>query len=214
MKKNSLIGLLWMAALAMPVPPLAADAAVAPPVAIGILPTATLAHPCAATLDATILKTYLFDAARAGDVELLRELIARGIEVDARDQSGSTALILAAYHGKADAVQALLAAGAAPNLSDSARGNTALMGALFKGEIEVARWLLADPRTDVNVRNGAGQTAAMFAALFDRAELVDALAERGADFTAADATGETAEGLARKQGNEVLAQRIVGLAKR
>lgn len=214
MKKNSLIGLLWMAALAMPAPPLAADAAVAPPVAIGILPAATLAHPCAASLEAGSLKTYLFDAARAGDVEVLRALIARGVEIDARDELGSTALILAAYHGKTDAVQALLAAGAAPNLGDSARGNTALMGALFKGEIEVARRLLADPRTDVNIRNGAGQTAAMFATLFDRADLVDALVERGADFTAADATGETAEGLARKQGNEALAQRIVGLAKR
>lgn len=158
------------------------------------------------------LSRYLFDAARAGDIEVLASLVARGVEVDARDERGSTALILAAYHGQADAVQALLAAGASPNLGDSARGNTPLMGALFKGESESARRLLADPRTDVNARNAAGQTAAMFAALFGRADLIEALAARVADFALADGNGATAETLARMQGNAELADRLAALA--
>ncbi|QWF19876.1 ankyrin repeat domain-containing protein [Lysobacter capsici] len=160
------------------------------------------------------LSRYLFDAARAGDVGVLESLLARGVQVDARDERGSTALILAAYYGKSDAVQALLAAGASPNLGDSARGNTALMGALFKGEIESARRLLADPRTDVNARNAAGQTAAMFAALFGRADLIEALAARQADFALTDASGATAETLARTQGNAALADRLAVLSRR
>jgi|GEM_PF-66680 len=166
------------------------------------------------SLAAQDLSRYLFDAARAGDVEVLRSLLARGAQVDARDERGSTALILAAYHGKTDAVETLLDAGASPNLGDSARGNTALMGALFKGETESARRLLADPRTDVNARNAAGQTAAMFAALFGRAELVEALAARQADFALADAGGATAETLARTQGNAVLADRLAVLSRK
>lgn len=166
------------------------------------------------SLAAQDLSRYLFDAARAGDVEVLKSLLARGVQVDARDERGSTALILAAYYGKTDAVSTLLDAGASPNLGDSARGNTALMGALFKGEIESAKRLLADPRTDVNARNAAGQTAAMFAALFGRADLVEALAARQADFALTDASGATAEALARTQGNAALADRLAALSRK
>lgn len=165
------------------------------------------------TLASQDLSRYLFDATRAGDVEVIKPLLARGVQVDARDERGSTALILAAYYGKTDAVRTLLEAGASPNLGDSARGNTALMGALFKGEIESARRLLADPRTDVNARNAAGQTAAMFAALFGRADLVEALAARQADFALTDASGATAEALARTQGNAALADRLAVLSR-
>lgn len=175
------------------------------------------AHPAAASESSALagqdLSRYLFDAARAGEVDVLKSLLARGVQVDARDERGSTALILAAYYGKSEAVQTLLAAGASPNLGDSARGNTALMGALFKGEIESARRLLADPRTDVNARNAAGQTAAMFAALFGRADLIEALAARQADFALTDASGATAETLARAQGNVALADRLAVLSR-
>ncbi len=165
------------------------------------------------TLASQDLSRYLFDAARAGDVEVIKSLLARGVHIDARDERGSTALILAAYYGKTDAVRTLLEAGASPNLGDSARGNTALMGALFNGEIESAQRLLADPRTDVNARNAAGQTAAMFAALFGRADLVEALAARQADFALTDASGATAEALARTQGNAALADRLAVLSR-
>ncbi len=157
------------------------------------------------------LNAYVFDAIRAGDTDLLRDLLARGVDVEARDERGSTPLVLAAYYGKRDVLDALLEAGADPNAADG-RGNTPLMGALFKGETAAAERLLAEPRTDVNARNGAGQTAAMFAALFGRESLIDGLAERGADFRATDARGANAESLVRQQGNAALAERIAALA--
>ncbi|MBX9400896.1 ankyrin repeat domain-containing protein [Lysobacter sp. BMK333-48F3] len=154
----------------------------------------------------------LFDAARAGDLERLRSALAEGASTSARDDRGNTPLILAAYYGNAQAVEALLAAGADPNVGDGARGNTALMGAIFKGDEDIARRLIAEPGTDVNAKNKAGQTAAMFAALFGRAAIIDALAARGADLQAADASGNSAETLARQQGNDELAERISRLA--
>ncbi|MGH8080421.1 MAG: ankyrin repeat domain-containing protein, partial [Lysobacter sp.] len=166
------------------------------PGAHAAVPSTAPASLDASPLEGQGLRKYLFDAARAGDVAVLKSLLARGVDVNLRDERGSTALILAAYYGKSDAVQALLDAGASPNLGDSARGNTALMGALFRGESESARKLLADTRTDVNARNAAGQTAAMFAALFGRGDLVEALAARKADFALTDASGATAEALA------------------
>jgi len=134
-------------------------------------------------------------------------LLSDQVELDARDGNGSTALILVAYHGHIDALNLLLQAGADRNVGDN-RGNTALMGATFRGEEQIARALLAHPRTDPDARNNAGQNAAMFAALFGRAAALDALASRGTDLGAADPSGQTPESLARQQGNEALAGSI------
>lgn len=141
------------------------------------------------------LRDYYFGAARRGDLAMLQEFIAAGYALDTRTEKGYTALILAAYHGRAEAVALLMRAGADPCAED-ARGNTALMGAIFKGELAIARTLLDAPcRPDQ--RNKAGQTAAMYAALFGRRELLDALAGQGADLNAADAAGNTPNSLGR-----------------
>ena len=143
------------------------------------------------------LDAYLFDAARRGDTRMLAEFIASGYDLDRADHKGYTALILAAYHGHGEAVTRLLDAGADPCAEDR-RGNTALLGAIFKGEVAIARQLMrADCAPDH--RNHAGQTPAMYAALFQRAEILQALRERGADLDAADAAGNTVQALARGQ---------------
>jgi ankyrin repeat protein len=141
------------------------------------------------------LKQYFFDAARGGRQDMLAEFINARYDLNTRDKKGYTALILAAYHGHRPAVEQLLAAGADPCAQDK-RGNTALMGAIFKGEIAIARRLM-QAACAPDQRNNAGQTAAMYAALFQREELLDALAAKGADLQARDARGNSAEQLQR-----------------
>lgn len=69
------------------------------------------------------------------------------------------------------------------------------MGAIFKAELGIARRLMqADCPTDQ--RNAAGQTAAMYAALFQRTELLEALRRKGADLDLKDAMGNDAHSLA------------------
>ncbi len=140
------------------------------------------------------LQDYYFDAARRGDVEMLNTFIESGYGLNAQDDKGYTALILAAYHGQGPAVERLLAAGADACVQDK-RGNTALMGAIFKGELRIARRLLGTA-CNPDQRNGAGQTAAMYAGLFKRVELLDALKARGADLEAEDPLGNSATRLA------------------
>lgn len=178
------------------------------PIAAHTQTTATGTMP----LSAEKAQQYLWDAARAGETALVTDLLKAGAAVDAGNASGHTALILAAYNGHAATVAALLKAGADPNIGDK-RGNTALMGAIFKNEPAVIETLLAEPRTQVNARNGAGQTAAMFAALFGKQELLEKLAARGADLKLADAAGQTAQRLAQQQGNAALALRIEELGR-
>lgn len=139
------------------------------------------------------LKDYLFDAARRGDVAMLKEFVAARYDLETRDDKGYTALILAAYHGHEGASRLLIEAGANPCATD-ARGNTALMGAIFKGELAISKMLMK-AGCDPNQRNNAGQTPAMYAALFGRMEVLKALAARGADLRASDAAGNSAQSL-------------------
>ncbi|MCA6897505.1 ankyrin repeat domain-containing protein, partial [Pseudomonas aeruginosa] len=86
------------------------------------------------------------------------------------------------------------------------RGNTALMGAIFKGEVRIARRLIG-AQCSLDQRNGAGQTAAIYAALFEREELLQALSARGADLGARDALGNSVESLRRGELNGTAAAR-------
>ncbi|MBP2846992.1 ankyrin repeat domain-containing protein [Dickeya oryzae] len=141
------------------------------------------------------LNQYLWDAARTGNDAVLKEFISAGYNLNARDEKGYTAIILAAYHGHYDTVSLLLNHGADPCLQDS-RGNTALMGAVFKGELKIAHALL-NAKCSPDTRNNAGQTAAMYASLFQRTEILKALQEKGADMNATDALGNSVQALGR-----------------
>ncbi|WP_042860795.1 ankyrin repeat domain-containing protein [Dickeya sp. NCPPB 3274] len=141
------------------------------------------------------LNQYLWDAARTGNDAVIREFISAGYNLNTRDEKGYTAVILAAYHGHYDTVSLLLDHGADPCQQDN-RGNTALMGAAFKGELKIARLLLA-AKCNPDTRNNAGQTAAMYASLFQRAEILKALQEQGADMNATDAMGNSVQALGK-----------------
>lgn len=149
----------------------------------------------------------LFEAARAGRVDLLDPLVKTGADINGYDKRGFTPLILAAYNGQAAAVEALLQRGADPCKPDAGQANTAQMGVAFKGDDAIAARLLQE-KCDVNVRNKAGQTALMMAALFRREKQIDLLLAAGADTTLTDAEGRSAAAVAAAQGSTALAERL------
>ncbi|NBV53093.1 MAG: ankyrin repeat domain-containing protein, partial [Verrucomicrobia bacterium] len=91
---------------------------------------------------------------------------------------GNTLLMLASYHGKAEAVAMLLTARATVDLRN-AKGQTPLGGVAFKGYADIATLLLdagADPLADQG-----GQTPVDYATMFGRQEILVLLrARRGA----------------------------------
>ncbi|MET7615286.1 ankyrin repeat domain-containing protein [Streptomyces seoulensis] len=114
------------------------------------------------------LATKIFDLARQGRTEELVAYVEAGVPVGLTNDRGDCLLMLAAYHGHADAVRALLQRGAdADRIND--RGQSPLAGAVFKGETEVIRALLdggADP--------AAGTPSAIDTArMFGKAELLE-----------------------------------------
>ena len=107
------------------------------------------------------LATRLFDLARRGVTADLAAYLDAGVPVDLRNQSGDSLLMLAAYHGHADAVAAIAAHGADVNLAND-RGQSPLAGAVFKGHDDVVTTLLeagADPHAGTPT---AHDTAVMF----------------------------------------------------
>jgi Ankyrin repeats (3 copies) len=100
-----------------------ADSAAAPPSAAPAAPAARLADSAA----------ELRRAAEIGAVPELRTLLGKRPDIDARDESGRTALMLATLHGQTHAVDMLLASGADPNAAD-AHGITPLQAAIAGGQ--------------------------------------------------------------------------------
>lgn len=118
-------------------------------------------------------------AIRRGDAGTVRELLRAGIDVDARDRHGQTALMLAAQRGHGEIAALLVEAGA--DLNVAAKYNlTALMLAVVAGHAAVARVLIL-AGADLDVRGTgapgfAGKTAYDLAVARELTELYPDLA--------------------------------------
>lgn len=158
-------------------------------------------------VDSERLQTVYFDAAREGDIATLGAYYAAGLNPNVADKKGYTALILSAYHGKTDAVEYLLSQANVNACQEDNSGNTALMGAIFKGNFGAIKALI-NADCDIDQANSQGQTAAMFATLFNRTDTIAALTDAGADLTAKDSSGNSLIDIALSQGNYELAEAL------
>jgi uncharacterized protein len=117
--------------------------------------------PGAPSDEAVELAHRVMDLAREGDAPQLLAYVDAGVPVDLTDARGNTLLMLAAYHGHADAVRGLAERGAdVDRLND--RGQSPLAGALFKGEDAVVD-VLTSRGADLDAGHPSPRaTAAMF----------------------------------------------------
>ncbi|WP_331737730.1 ankyrin repeat domain-containing protein [Streptomyces sp. NBC_00019] len=111
--------------------------------------------------------TIALHLAREGNTDQLLEFVAHGLPVNASDTAGNTLLMLAAYHGHADTVRALLRLGADPD-QRNARDQAPIAGALFKGADDVVV-VLRQAGADLD---SGTPTARAAASLFGRAHLL------------------------------------------
>ena len=103
------------------------------------------------------------EAVRRGDADVMRDLLSRGIDPNARDPHGQTGLMLAAHAGHLAAVQLLVDHRVDFNVT-AKFGLSAVMLAVTAGHKEIAR-VLARAGADLRLRGTgapgfAGKTAA------------------------------------------------------
>ncbi|PTO73663.1 ankyrin repeat domain-containing protein [Vibrio splendidus] len=114
-----------------------------------------------------------FDAARIGNNDVIDAFVSQGFPVDQRNNQSYTALMVAAYQGNRETVGLLLDSGANACLQDK-RGNTALMGALIKREIGIAKDLY-QAECSPELRNKAGLNLKEFAEIYGQSNVLKSL---------------------------------------
>ena len=101
-------------------------------------------------------------AARAGQVERVRDLLTQGAIVNSRDRNGDSPLNMAAAKGHVALVEVLLKSGADVNLANLS-GVTPLMSAVFAGHAGIVRTFL-DSGAKVEPLDRVKKNAAVYAA--------------------------------------------------
>ncbi len=143
----------------------------------------------------------IFDYSREGNTAAIEALYKENSKIINKVNSkGFSPLILAVYNHNKETVRFLLEHKANTEIQDDS-GNTALMGACFKGYLDMAKLLIAH-KTEVNRKNYNNATALIYAATFGHIDIVKELLQNGADISLKDNRGNTAFDHAKMQGNQ------------
>jgi len=128
--------------------------------------------------------TPLVAAARNGDLQAVRSLIAGRANVNEHARDGSTAILWAAYHSNLEMARALIAAGAAVNTPNH-YGITPLLQASRSGDAPLIAALLK-AGADAAATHPDGETPLMAASRTGHVDAVRLLLDAGANVNAAD----------------------------
>jgi ankyrin repeat protein len=140
--------------------------------------------------------TQLLQASSLGDLDSVKELLAKDADIPARDEYGWDALYHAVYGTKVKTVKFLLEHGANPNTRENRKGfkcldqdctdtqeisgKPALECAIASGNEDIVQLLLAHG-ADTSFKNEAGMTPLALAADRDNIEMLQAFLDVGAD---------------------------------
>ncbi len=164
-------------------------------------------------------------AAGEGQIDKVREAIKYGVNINAIDSEGNTALCFASYWGKLDVVKILLENNADLEMRSEQTGLTALLEAAHFGQFEIVKFL-TESGANLNAKDRNGKTALMIAV--DRAthpgkfvarllpqnshkylEVIQFLLKNGVDINVKDNAGNTALKIARSKDKSEIVQLLL-----
>lgn len=142
----------------------------------------------------------IFDACRQGKLAIVKAAYAQNPAIlDSSNYRGHTPLILAVYNNQPTIVKFLLAHKVNAKIQDKS-GNTALMGAVFRGYLPYVEQLIT-AGAPVDQKNYNGATALTFAATFGRVKIAKVLLKNGANPLLPDARSQSPIDYAKNQNN-------------
>lgn len=138
----------------------------------------------------TVIKSDLHAAAADDDPAAIRELLSKGADIEARDERGRTALLVATHGNKVDAAKGLIDAGADVNAKDDIHDSPYLYAGA-RGHIEILEMTL-EHGADLASINRYGGTALIPAAERGHVEAVRRLIDAGINVDHVNNLGWTA----------------------
>ncbi|GAM40936.1 ankyrin repeat-containing protein [Talaromyces pinophilus] len=126
----------------------------------------------------------LLKAAEGKKPAVIKFLLIGGVDVDAQNSQGRTALMIAAKEGDFESTSLLRSYNASLEMRDHS-GDTALIQAVVHGHANIVEYFI-DHGADVNTRDLWGRTLLILATLHKNLPLIEYLCEHGADINASD----------------------------
>lgn len=120
----------------------------------------------------------IFKSAKSGNEKAVKDLIYSGIDINAKNKDGITALMEAALEGRSNIIKILLEVGADLNIL-TANGNSALILAAREGNADSVQTLI-DAGADLNIVNKEGKTAIELAWFEGYTDIAKLLKDSGA----------------------------------
>jgi uncharacterized protein len=152
-------------------------------------------------------RATLADAVEQRDQNSVRKLLGTGIDVNAVQVDGTTALHWAAYHDDADTVASLVRAGANVNVVNR-YGVPPLAAACTNGNAAIVK-LLLEAGADANARTKGGESVLMLAARSGSVDAVKTLLARGANSNVRERLGQTALMWAAAEGHTAVVRALI-----
>jgi ankyrin repeat protein len=148
--------------------------------------------------------TPLMEAVRNGNVTTVDLLIRIGEDVDAKNEDGVSALLIACQLKRNDIIEKLLSFGAYPNVKDELTGKTPLMYVSSKLKLVI---LALEKGAKPNNKDNKGKTAMhhlMSSSIRDKQHILELLLNKGGDPNIVDNSGVSPVLQAVKSGNASL----------
>ncbi|KFZ02336.1 hypothetical protein V501_09605 [Pseudogymnoascus sp. VKM F-4519 (FW-2642)] len=159
----------------------------------------------------------LITAISHDDLSLVEQFLDRSFDINSRDESGRTPLMVAVGYDKVDIAELLLLRGIDVNAKTFHSEETALISACASGRDKIIMLILelGKPALDLDARDRNGRTALMRASAQGYDREVKLLVKAGADLEAKDKNGRTALNEASRFGHDQNARLLIKLgAKR
>ncbi|MGE0634721.1 MAG: ankyrin repeat domain-containing protein [Pseudobdellovibrionaceae bacterium] len=136
--------------------------------------------------------TLLMDAASNGRMNVIKFLIGKNIDLNAKNENDETAIWMAMDNNQLPAFDALMAAGAKIDIPTKAEKDTLVIRAAAQNNFRVINRLMRKDKALANAQNAKGETALIAAAQFGNKDAIKSLLKFKADPTLKDNEGLTA----------------------